>query len=408
MIINFVESLIASFFFTNYFDLKINKYVYFIINFILISAEINIFNCFGDFSIILPLVVVFTATIIAFYASKNNLWEILFISFFDELIVGWAIIVSLFIDGYVVQEVRTVIAKILYFLIVCLVIHFCKRKEIRVNILYWRLLTIVVVIFYFAYIILLQFYLGMTLDKGLVFLTLLSLGLSVIGIAVLVYYISELEHKQQETQFSLQKLEMEQSNYQQLNNVSKEIKIMKHDLKHDYVLIENYLKEKEYLKIMKIVESRMQEVQEVTTTINSNNNIINAIINYKMMIANSKNIKVNYEINVSGKEYMKDYHLNELLSNLLDNAIDNCSKNDPKIEVFIEEDVFLYLEVINKINDSVLNKNPDLRTSKLGGNHGHGIKSVKRIVNEYRGSVKFFEKDNKFHASIIIPLNHPH
>ena len=399
MIINFVESLIASFFFTNYFDLKINKYVYFIINFILISAEINIFNCLGDFSIILPLVVVFTATIIAFYASKNNLWEILFISFFDELIVGWAIIVSLFIDGYVVQEVRTVIAKILYFLIVCLVIHFCKRKEIRVNILYWRLLTIVVVIFYFAYIILLQFYLGMTLDKGLVFLTLLSLGLSVIGIAVLVYYISELEHKQQETQFSLQKLEMEQSNYQQLNNVSKEIKIMKHDLKHDYVLIENYLKEKEYLKIMKIVESRMQEVQEVTTTINSNNNIINAII---------KNIKVNYEINVSGKEYMKDYHLNELLSNLLDNAIDNCSKNDPKIEVFIEEDVFLYLEVINKINDSVLNKNPDLRTSKLGGNHGHGIKSVKRIVNEYRGSVKFFEKDNKFHASIIIPLNHPH
>ena len=408
MIINFVESLIASFFFTNYFDLKINKYVYFIINFILISAEINIFNCLGDFSIILPLVVGFTATIIAFYASKNNLWEILFISFFDELIVGWAIIVSLFIDGYVVQEVRTVIAKILYFLIVCLVIHFCKRKEIRVNILYWRLLTIVVVIFYFAYIILLQFYLGMTLDKGLVFLTLLSLGLSVIGIAVLVYYISELEHKQQETQFSLQKLEMEQSNYQQLNNVSKEIKIMKHDLKHDYVLIENYLKEKEYLKIMKIVESRMQEVQEVTTTINSNNNIINAIINYKMMIANSKNIKVNYEINVSGKEYMKDYHLNELLSNLLDNAIDNCSKNDPKIEVFIEEDVFLYLEVINKINDSVLNKNPDLRTSKLGGNHGHGIKSVKRIVNEYRGSVKFFEKDNKFHASIIIPLNHPH
>ncbi|WP_285814896.1 GHKL domain-containing protein [Thomasclavelia cocleata] len=408
MIINFVESLIASFFFTNYFDLKINKYVYFIINFILISAEINIFNCLGDFSIILPLVVVFTATIIAFYASKNNLWEILFISFFDELIVGWAIIVSLFIDGYVVQEVRTVIAKILYFLIVCLVIHFCKRKEIRVNILYWRLLTIVVVIFYFAYIILLQFYLGMTLDKGLVFLTLLSLGLSVIGIAVLVYYISELEHKQQETQFSLQKLEMEQSNYQQLNNVSKEIKIMKHDLKHDYALIENYLKEKEYSKIMKIVESRMQEVQEVTTTINSNNNIINAIINYKMMIANSKNIKINYEINVSSKEYMKDYHLNELLSNLLDNAIDNCSKNDPKIEVFIEEDVFLYLEVINKINDSVLNKNPDLRTSKLGGNHGHGIKSVKRIVNEYRGSVKFFEKDNKFHASIIIPLNHPH
>lgn len=408
MIINFVESLIASFFFTNYFDLKINKYVYFIINFILISAEINIDNIFNSYSITLPLLVASTVAVTAYFTVKNKIWEIIFISYLEQLIVGISIIVSLMLQNIVSNDTRVIIGKVLYFLFIYGILFIHKSKNIRLNILYWKLLTIVVIVFYFAYTILLQFYLGMKLNQTLVYIILLSLVLSVIGIAVIVYYISELEHKQQETQFSLQKLEMEQSNYQQLNNVSKEIKIMKHDLKHDYALIENYLKEKEYSKIMKIVESRMQEVQEVTTTINSNNNIINAIINYKMMIANSKNIKINYEINVSSKEYMKDYHLNELLSNLLDNAIDNCSKNDPKIEVFIEEDVFLYLEVINKINDSVLNKNPDLRTSKLGGNHGHGIKSVKRIVNEYRGSVKFFEKDNKFHASIIIPLNHPH
>ncbi len=408
MIINFVESLIASFFFTNYFDLKINKYVYFIINFILISAEINIDNIFNSYSITLPLLVASTVAVTAYFTVKNKIWEIIFISYLDQLIVGISIIVSLMLQNIVSNDTRVIIGKVLYFLFIYGILFIHKSKNIRLNILYWKLLTIVVIVFYFSYTILLQFYLGMKFNQTLVYIILLSLVLSVIGIAVIVYYISELEHKQQETQFSLQKLEMEQSNYQQLNNVSKEIKIMKHDLKHDYALIENYLKEKEYSKIMKIVESRMQEVQEVTTTINSNNNIINAIINYKMMIANSKNIKINYEINVSSKEYMKDYHLNELLSNLLDNAIDNCSKNDPKIEVFIEEDVFLYLEVINKINDSVLNKNPDLRTSKLGGNHGHGIKSVKRIVNEYRGSVKFFEKDNKFHASIIIPLNHPH
>lgn len=384
MIINFVESLIASFFFTNYFDLKINKYVYFIINFILISAEINIDNIFNSYSITLPLLVASTVAVTAYFTVKNKIWEIIFISYLDQLIVGISIIVSLMLQNIVSNDTRVIIGKVLYFLFIYGILFIHKSKNIRLNILYWKLLTIVVIVFYFAYTILLQFYLGMKLNQTLVYIILLSLVLSVIGIAVIVYYISELEHKQQETQFSLQKLEMEQSNYQQLNNVSKEI------------------------KIMKIVESRMQEVQEVTTTINSNNNIINAIINYKMMIANSKNIKINYEINVSSKEYMKDYHLNELLSNLLDNAIDNCSKNDPKIEVFIEEDVFLYLEVINKINDSVLNKNPDLRTSKLGGNHGHGIKSVKRIVNEYRGSVKFFEKDNKFHASIIIPLNHPH
>lgn len=408
MIINFIESLIASFFFTNYFDLKINKYLYFMINFILISTEINIDNVFYSYSITLPLVVASTVAVIAYLTTKNNIWEIIFISYLDRLIVGISIIMSLMLENIVNNDTRVIIGKILYLLFVCGILFVHKTKNIRLNTLYWKLLTIVVIVFYFAYTILLQFYLGMKLNQRLVYITLLSLVLSVIGIAVIVYYISELEHKQQETQFSLQKLEMEQSNYKQLNNVSKEVKIMKHDLKHDYALIENYLRGKKYSKIKEIVQSRMQELQEVTTTINSGNDVINTIINYKMMIANSKNIKVDYEINVSDKQYMKDYHLNELLSNLLDNAIDNCSKSDPKIKIFIEEDVFLYLEVINQIDESVLKKNPDLRTNKKGDNHGHGIKSVKRIVNEYRGSVKFFEKDNKFHVSIMIPINHPH
>lgn len=408
MIINFLESLIASYFFTNYFDLKINKYVYFIINFVLISSEINIFNYFGNFSVTLPLVVVLTATVIAKLATKNNLWEILFITFFDELIVGWTIILSLIIDCLIIFEVRTIIAKILYFIIVVAVIKICKVKEIKLVQMYWKLLTIVVIVFYFAYVILLQFYLGMKLNKILVFITLLSLGLSVIGIAVIVYYISKLEKQHQETQFSLQKLKMEQSNYVQLNEVAKEIKIIRHDLKHDYLLIGSYLENKNYSKINEIVKSRIKDIHEGTNTINSANELINTIINYKLMIANSKNIEVSCDLNVSNKIYMKDYHLNELLSNSIDNAIENCSKNDPKINIIINEDVFLYIEVINSIDVSVLNTNPNLITNKKGDIHGHGVKSIKRIVNEYNGNIKFFENGLKFHVSIIIPLNYPH
>lgn len=235
MIINFLESLIASYFFTNYFDLKINKYVYFIINFVFISSEINIFNSYITSSVILPLIVSLTATVIAKLATKNNYWEILFITFFDELIVGLSITISLLVDGLVYPFIRSLIAKVLYFIIVFIVIKVCKEKEIKLESIYWKLLTIVVIVFYFAYTIILQFYLGMRMNKMLVFISLLSLGLSVIGIAVIVYYISKLEKQHQETQFSLQKLKMEQSNYVQLNEVAKEIKIIRHDLKHDYL-----------------------------------------------------------------------------------------------------------------------------------------------------------------------------
>ena len=100
-------------------------------------------------------------------------------------------------------------------------------------------------------------------------------------------------------------------------------------------------------------------------------------------------------MNVSNKIYITAYHLNELLSNLIDTAIENCSTNDPKINIIINEDVFLYIEVINSIDVSVLNTNPNLITNKKGDIHGHGVKSIKRIVNEYNGNIKFFENGLK-------------
>lgn len=408
MIINFLESLIASYFFTNYFDLKINKYVYFIINFVLISSVINLFDYVKDYSIILPIIVALIASLIALFGTKNNYWEILFITFLDQLNVGVSIVFSLILENFVSTFVRVIIGKVIYFFITYMILYICKTKNIKLNYIYWKLLTVVVIVFYFAYTILVQFYLGMQMNKILVFTSLLSLGLSVIGIAVIVYYISKLEQQNQETQFSLQKLEMEQSNYIQLNEVAKEIKIIRHDLKHDYLLIGSYLENKNYSKINEIVKSRIKDIHEETNTINSANELINTIINYKLMIANSKNIEVSCDLNVSNKIYMKDYHLNELLSNLIDNAIENCSKNDPKINIIINEDVFLYIEVINSIDVSVLNTNPNLITNKKGDIHGHGVKSIKRIVNEYNGNIKFFENGLKFHVSIIIPLNYPH
>ena len=408
MIINFLESLIASYFFTNYFDLKINKYVYFIINFVLISSVINLFDYVKDYSIILPIIVALIASLIALFGTKNNYWEILFITFLDQLNVGVSIVFSLILENFVSKFVRVIIGKVIYFFITYMILYICKTKNIKLNYIYWKLLTVVVIVFYFAYTILVQFYLGMQMNKILVFTSLLSLGLSVIGIAVIVYYISKLEQQNQETQFSLQKLEMEQSNYVQLNEVAKEIKIIRHDLKHDYLLIGSYLENKNYSKINEIVKSRIKDIHEGTNTINSANELINTIINYKLMIANSKNIEVSCDLNVSNKIYMKDYHLNELLSNLIDNAIENCSKNDPKINIIINEDVFLYIEVINSIDVSVLNTNPNLITNKKGDIHGHGVKSIKRIVNEYNGNIKFFENGLKFHVSIIIPLNYPH
>ena len=139
MIINFLESLIASYFFTNYFDLKINKYLYFMINFILISSVINLFDYINDYSIILPIIVALIAAIIAFIWSRNNYWEILFITFLDQLNVGVSIVFSLTLENLVNVYIRVMVGKIIYFLITYLILYICKTKNIKLNYIYWKL-----------------------------------------------------------------------------------------------------------------------------------------------------------------------------------------------------------------------------------------------------------------------------
>lgn len=151
MIINFLESLIASYFFTNYFDLKINKYVYFIINFVLISSVINLFDYVKDYSIILPIIVALIASLIALFGTKNNYWEILFITFLDQLNVGVSIVFSLILENFVSTFVRVIIGKVIYFFITYMILYICKTKNIKLNYIYWKLLTVVVIVFYFAY-----------------------------------------------------------------------------------------------------------------------------------------------------------------------------------------------------------------------------------------------------------------
>ena len=60
--------------------------------------------------------------------TKNNYWEILFITLFDELIVGLSITISLLVDGLVYPFIRSLIAKILYFIIV-LYIYLIHRER---------------------------------------------------------------------------------------------------------------------------------------------------------------------------------------------------------------------------------------------------------------------------------------
>ena len=69
-----------------------------------------------------------------------------------------------------------------------------------------------------------------------------------------------------------------------------------------------------------------------------------------------------------------------------------------------ERKKYLFIEVRNKIEKSVLQSNPKLRTGKTDQkNHGIGMKMIRQAVEHCDGSIEISEKDGNFVVQLLLP-----
>ncbi|MBP5222357.1 MAG: GHKL domain-containing protein, partial [Lachnospiraceae bacterium] len=61
--------------------------------------------------------------------------------------------------------------------------------------------------------------------------------------------------------------------------------------------------------------------------------------------------------------------------------------------------------VKNKISESVLGKNPELKTTKENrSEHGRGVPRIRELSQKYGGMCDFFEEDGFFAVCAFIPI----
>jgi len=104
-----------------------------------------------------------------------------------------------------------------------------------------------------------------------------------------------------------------------------------------------------------------------------------------------------------------DIDLCVIIGNLMDNAIEATIKlEDPKdrfIRVYLREmKDQLYISVTNSIGGEVKKLNLEYISTKLGMNHGFGLKRVGGIVNKYDGFINSQNEEGVFATEVILPL----
>ena len=204
-----------------------------------------------------------------------------------------------------------------------------------------------------------------------------------------------------------------QAEYQNSRNQQQEIerlhentRRLKHDMKNHIMVIASHLNNNELDEVKDYLSVVLDNVNRVYSYIQTGNSVLNYIINSKLEYAQQNDIKFKAEIENLPFAKMGSVDFSAVLSNALDNAIEASMRASEKyIYVSIlKKRGYDTITVKNKIDRSVLEGNPDLRSTKAESEtHGYGVKQIKTITKKYDGMVDIYEDNGMFCISIMIP-----
>ncbi|MCY6958481.1 sensor histidine kinase [Clostridium brassicae] len=179
-----------------------------------------------------------------------------------------------------------------------------------------------------------------------------------------------------------------------------------HEYKNQIICINSLVKKKHYTELEEYLKNISDNLNKELDAINTNNVIVNAILNTKYQEAINKNIIFVLKVNDLSNIKISNEDVVVILSNLLDNAIEACEKcSDNKILKFkfINKDDFIVISVKNTYTNNILYSNGRVLTSKENKEeHGVGISNVVNIIEKYGGSYIIKSNGNEFYFSILI------
>lgn len=235
--------------------------------------------------------------------------------------------------------------------------------------------------------------------------------ISMVVIAVMVWFM--IARINRDNQIAIKLLLSEQRANLYENNIinsNKQIENtvrIRHDMKNNIACIDNLILKGKYDEAHKICQKVTNKFSSGGTIVNTDNSLLNAVLNVEIEKARLHGISVKLKISDNMKQFNNESDIISIIGNIFDNAISYLTNHETKnkeIIFSIERTVFYsIIKCNNKIIESVLSKNPLLQTDKKNKrNHGKGISIVKSIAQKYGGDVVISEKNNEFIVSVIL------
>lgn len=192
-------------------------------------------------------------------------------------------------------------------------------------------------------------------------------------------------------------------------NVMQEFRRRRHDLKHQISGLLRLMEQKQY----GLLESRLKELAELQgldsfAIANTDNSIVNTLVNYKYETAKSQRIDFRMHLDIPDSLPFADGDLCVVLGNGLDNAIEanlRGTVRNPYVDLKMSYDGDVLIIIIENAFDGNIRegKNGECLTRKPDcDNHGIGISSMKSVVKKYHGFYDVKINDNIYSLNLLL------
>ena len=180
-----------------------------------------------------------------------------------------------------------------------------------------------------------------------------------------------------------------------------------HEYKNQIMCIDSLLKKKNYNKLEEYINSIFDKLDGQLDMVDTNNEVVNAVINAKYYEALQNDVLFILKINDLSHIKVSDEDIVTILSNLLDNAIEaagqcDIDKRTVGIKLLYEDDV-LSIAVSNSYKtEPEIMEDGYMRTIKDDKEqHGLGIRNVVATLEKYNAEYIIDYKNGEFVFSII-------
>lgn len=199
---------------------------------------------------------------------------------------------------------------------------------------------------------------------------------------------------------------MEQ-HYAEVENMYRKMRSWRHDYHNHMQALAAYLESGEIERARAYLDEINDTLVKVDTVIKTGNTMVDAILNSKISLMNTKSIRVDATARVPASLSVADVDLCVMIGNLLDNAMEACEKlpeADRFIRIYIStKGTHLYMSFTNSAGKKQT-KIGNIFASTKGHDHGFGLSRVDELIAHYGGYLTRASEDGGYTTEVILPL----